>query len=63
MEVMSRGRWRSLASVARYAKGGQLQRYIQNVPATVQEYNKQALAALRTTLEGRRLPVALPLPA
>ena len=61
--VPNRGRWRSLASVARYAKEGQLQLYTQNVPVTVQEYNKQAPASLRTSLEGRRLSGALPLPA
>jgi len=59
-EVGERGRWSTLASLRRYAKGGRLQRLLRGLPDHVTAYNEQCLRHLAGIVSGSRRPVPLP---
>ena len=62
LEIMQRGRWTCYASVNRYTKPGQLQRYLSEIPPDVRTYNQTCLAYLPDILAGRVSAPATPLP-
>ena len=56
-EVMARGRWTTLKSVKRYAKGGALQKMLSRLPREVRHFCQEAEANLEDLLTGRRKPL------
>lgn len=59
-EILLRGRWRSVSSVRRYAKPGQVQRRYNLLDDAVKGYCEWALAHLDELLDGRMRPRACP---
>jgi hypothetical protein len=55
-EVKKRGRWRSDASVARYAKGGRLGEQVQRLPARMVRHCQRCADGLHEILSGRSPP-------
>jgi hypothetical protein len=51
-DVMLRGRWRSLSSLRRYAKPGQLAKLLNNMSPEVRKFSQQAHRRLQDIMEG-----------
>ena len=58
-EILARGRWNSLKSVKRYAKGGAVQRVLARLDARVRGFGQQCQQELEGILNGTKF-VALP---
>jgi integrase len=57
-EIMTRGHWRTMTSVRRYAKQAQLQKLIGSMTTEGRAYGSMSYRLLREILEGRRTPTA-----
>ena len=55
-EIRKRGRWRSIASVDRYEKGGRVAEQLNRLAPGTQQYLKQCLEGLPDFLQGVRAP-------
>ena len=55
--VMKRGRWRSLASLARYEKGGMVTKQFEKLPAKLKEYLEACARHIRQVILGQRCVV------
>lgn len=62
-EVLLRGRWKSLSSVRRYGKPGQVQRRYNLLDSEVKGFCEWSLEHLAELLEGRMAPRCCPMPS
>ena len=54
---MRRGRWRSLASFARYEKGGMVMKVYVNLPETLRHHLDKCAAMIHRVMLGDDLPL------
>jgi hypothetical protein len=62
MQIMARGRWQTIASVRRYSKAAQVQKYLALVGQKVRRYCQFAEANLQGLLQGTVAPLPPPCP-
>ena len=57
--VMKRGRWRSLASLARYEKGGMVTKQYEKLPQKLRDHLEMCATHIESVVLGRRAVVVL----